>query len=216
MEQEHHSLAPKLIDIVKRDFPESSNVGVSFPEKWEHVETIKTKDFPLYVAGFPFERAFNRHDHFEGLPPEINVDLVFYRLYKCFQPWPMPEVIIEWEVSQPHGRVKDFQGYKLQLQPVGQAQAWFGLTHAMLWECYFDESRRFENWQETLEEVWKAVEKDVGTDKFFTAPHEPAFPQGYRDFLKGMGYSKDKEYPVWWSKTTEKSNRSAVTSGVLK
>lgn len=210
VEREHQTLVPKLVEIVTGDFPAASKISVSFPEQWEYVETIKTAKSRLYIAGFPIERAFNGREHFEGLPPEINVDLVFYRLYKFFQPWPMPQVTVGWNNREGEGRVIGDRGYKLQLQPVGQAQAWFGLTHAVLWESYFDESRRFANRQETLAQVWGVVEKDTHAPKIFTAPHEPAFPQGYRDFLTKLGYAADAEYPLWWSKTMER-DRLSVT-----
>lgn len=134
--RERRILLPKLDDVAARDFPHASEIGVSFPEQWEYVETIKTADSRLYIAGFPIEHAFNGREHFEGLLPEINVNLVFYRLYKFFQPWPMPQVTVEWNTSQRHGRVTDLHAGRVHMQPIGQAQAWFGLTHAVLWECY--------------------------------------------------------------------------------
>ncbi len=206
VERERKTSPRKLIDVAARDFSAATGILVSFPDAWEHIETLKSPNHLLYVAGFPIERAFHGREHFEGLGPEINVNLVFYRLYKFFQPWPMPQVTIEWNESQRHGTVTDFQGFQLQLQPIGQAQAWFGLTHAVLWECYFDESRRFANWQETLARVWQAVEQDVASEKLFTAPHEPAFPTGYRDFLTGRRYAVDREYPIWWSKQRSDSH----------
>lgn len=210
MERESQPAARKLVDIVARDFPNASRVQMSFSDKWEHVETIESERSSMYIAGFPIERAFSGRHHFGGLPPEINVNLVFYRLYKFFEPWPMPQVTIEWNASQRHGRIKDFNGVNVQLQPMGQAQAWFGVENTVLWECYFEESRRRPGWQEALGHAWQVVEKDVGTAKFFTAPHEPAFPNGYREFLKGMGYAQDREYPVWWSKRHQVSTERGV------
>jgi hypothetical protein len=149
-------------------------------------------------------------NHFEGLPAEINVNLVFYRHYKFFQPWPLPQVVVGWNPSQGEGRVIGDRGFKLQLQPVGQAQAWYGLTHAVLWEAYVDETRRVGNWQETLVNLWGVVERDLDVPKLFTAPHEPTFIEGYREFLTGMGYGQDRDYPLWWSKT--RKTRTPVTA----
>lgn len=125
-----------LVEVARQDFPGASEVLVSFPDQWEFIDVVRHAGGQMYLAGFPIERAFIGREHFEGLPPEINVDLVFYRLYKFFQPWPMPLVIEEWNDREGEGRVIGDRGFKLQLQPVGQSQAWFGLNHAVLWECY--------------------------------------------------------------------------------
>lgn len=201
MEQERKIGVPKLVEVAARDFSGASGVGVSFPDQWEHVETIKTESSPVYVAGFPIERAFHGREHFEGLPPEINVNLVFYRLYKFFQPWPMPRVTVEWNTRQAQGRVTEVEGFQLRLQPIGQAQAWFGVDNAVLWECYLEESRRSGNGQDILADVWRTVERDVGAPKLFTMPHEPAFMGNYKDYLRKLGYAADPKTDGWWSKT---------------
>lgn len=194
---------PKLIDVAQRDFPQASEVLVSFPSEWEFVHTVEHADQLLYLAGFPIERAHLGRSHFEGLAPEINVSLVFYRLYKFFQPWPMPQITVEWDQGQQRGQVTGFQGWRLQLQPVGQAQAWFGVNHAVLWECYLEQSRRMNNWQERLAEIWQYVERDTCARKVFTLPHEPAFEGNYIDFLKRMGFEEDAENLGWWSKSLQ-------------
>ena len=215
VEREHPSSTRTLIEVARQDFPAASEVLVSFPDQWEFIDEVRHAGGQLYIAGFPIERSFTGRDHFEGLPAEINVDLVFYRLYKFFQPWPMPQLIVEWNQRRGEGRVIGDRGFKLQLQPVGQAQAWFGGSHAVLWECYFDESRRSANWQETLAEVWHLVEKDIAVPKFFTAPHEPAFPEGYRDFLTRLGYAADSEHPLWWSKRQSETTSRITTTTPL-
>lgn len=215
MERESRpSPSPPLVEIVGRDFPGANEVLVSFPERWECIEKISDGRGPLYVAGFPIERSFTGREHFEGLPREINVDLVFYRLYKFFQPWPMPQIVAEWNPREGEGRVVGDRGFTLQLQPIGQAQAWFGVNHAVLWECYFDESRRTATWQDTLAAVWSVVEKDLDVPKIFTPPHEPAFPEGYREFLTQLGYAQDADYPLWWGKQRIMKRRSIVTASV--
>lgn len=211
VEREHPSSFRNLVDVARQDFPAASEVLLSFPDRWEFIDTVQHAGGQIYVAGFPIERSFSRREHFEGLPAEINVDLVFYRLYKFFQPWPIPQLLVEWNPRQGEGRVIGDRGFKLQLQPIGQAQAWFGVSHAVLWECYLSESRRFANWQETLVNLWDLVEKDIGAPKIFTAPHEPAFPEGYREFLTSLGYSADAEHSLWWSKQRDTTPR-IVTS----
>lgn len=200
MEQEPQASPLRLIDVVKTKFPEASKVLVSFPDKWEFIDTVKQEQNSIYVAGFPVERAFHGREHFEGLPPEINVNLVFYRLYKFFQPCPTPQVGVDWDSSPHLGRIKDLSGWRLQMQPIGQAQAWFGVDYALLWECYLEKSPRSTNWQETLAELWQRVEQDVNAPTLFTAPHDPAFLEGYPEFLRRLGYAEDADYPFWWRK----------------
>lgn len=210
MEREARPQVPKLVDVVGRDFPDATAVRLSFPELWEYVETVRTAASPLYIAGFPIERAFHGREHFEGLAPEINVNLVFYRLYKFFQPWPLPEVTVEWSPVEGHGRVTDVRGYDLQLHPVGQAQAWFGVDYGVLWECYLEGSHRSTNWQDTLANIWKVVEKDIGTPTLFTPPHEPAFGGSYIEYLRKLGYREDAGSTSWWSKQGLESRASVL------
>lgn len=210
MEREPHPTSRKLTEVLQEAYPTAAGVRVSFPDKWEFVETVQHQKTKLYVAGFPIERSFTGREHFEGLGPEINVDLVFYRLYKFFRPWPTPQVNIEWNASQRHGTITDFQGWQVQMQPVGQAQAWFGVNAALLWECYLEDSRREENDPERLASLWRVVEKDVRSPKLYTLPHEPSFDGDYPEFLKDLGYQPDADTQGWWSKTVERA-RTSVT-----
>jgi len=199
------------MDVLKLHYPDTSDVFVSFPDEWEYIDVVNHEGTPIYLAGFPIERSSNSRDHFHGLGPEINVNLVFYRLYKFFQPWPMPQLTVAWNAQVERGRATDVRGHKLPLQPIGQAQAWFGLTHAVLWECYFAESRQFANWREPLTEMWQRVEQDLDVPHYFTAPHEPTFLRGYREFLGKLGYAADEQYPVWWSKERTEATRRLKT-----
>lgn len=123
-------------------------------------------------------------------------------MYKFFQPWPTPNVTASWDAATHMGRVAGVENLTVQLQPVGQAQAWFGRTHGVLWECYFHEAGRKSNWQDELAAIWRIVEHDIGAAKFFTHPHDSAFEEGYQDFLRHLGYSPDPDTPAWWSKPT--------------
>jgi len=212
MERESQLPTRKLVEVAARDFPNASTVQVSFPDKWEHLATIESANSSMYIAGFPIERAYSTSHHFAGLPHEINVNLVFYRFYKFFEPWPRPQLTLEWQVGQPHGQVTEFQGFQVQLQPIGQVQAWFGVENAVLWECYMDSSRRDMNSQQNWKEVWERVEQDVDAVNFFTLPHEPAFEGSYIDFLKQLGYQEDPEHFCWWRKSRERSRISITAS----
>lgn len=168
MEREAQPTHPKLVEVVRRDYPTASEILVSFPDQWEFVHSLKSQERRIYIGAFPPERAHPSRDHFHGLAPEINVDLVFYRLYKFFQPWPRPTVIVNWVELAGRGRVSGFGETRVQLHPIGQAQAWFGPNHAILWECYMHEIHRRGNWPETLAEVWQTVEKDLCVPKILT------------------------------------------------
>ncbi len=200
MEKEPPSLSPKLVEVVARDFPAVSEVLVSFPDQWELVQSIDSGQNQLYIAGLPISRAWLNRDHFHGLAPEINVSLVFYRLYKFFRPSPMPGLRVTWNDQIEEGGVSGVDDLKIQLQPMGQAQAWFGASCAVLWECYFHETYRGADWRRTLCEVWRTVETDLQVPKIFTLPCDPAYQTGYNEFLSEQGYTVDSENPEWWSK----------------
>ena len=91
------------------------------------------------------------------------------------------------------------------MQPIGQAQAWTGETFGVLWEGYaFETLRQQPNWQEELALFWRAVENDMQVQTIFTQPHEPAFEEGYTEFLNGLGYAPDPNFERWWRKEGDK------------
>jgi hypothetical protein len=158
-------------------------------------------DTLLYLAAMPPSQEWTRRDRFYGLAPEVNLELNTYRLYKFFQPLPIPSVVVSWDEATGTGRVERMGDLKMQLRPIGQAQIWKGPTYGVLWECYFHETRRrAANWQDELYQFWRAVEEDMGVAKIFTQPHEPTFEQGYTDFLSRLGYAPDPVCSEWWSK----------------
>lgn len=115
----------------------------------------------------------------------------------------MPTVMVDWNPCAGNGRVIGRSELKLHLQPIGQAQAWFGLTDAVIWESYFYQTRREKGWEQTLAELWGKVEADVRSPKLWTLPHEPTFEKGYPQFLARMGYAQDLYGPEWWSKVVK-------------
>lgn len=204
MEREPTSLTEKLTTAVALDYPEASEVLVSFPDKWELVHQLQQEDTRRYIAGMPPRQEEPRPDHFYGLTKEINLEVSTYRLYKMFEPWPQPSIHVSWNEMTNTGRVEGMGDLKIQLYSLGQAQAWYGNQHGVIWECFFHETRRREaTWQDDLVEFWLAVERDLAVKKVFTEPHEPAFEDGYQNFLSRLGYAPDLDYPRWWSKTIE-------------
>ena len=197
---EREPLRPKLVAAVSKDYPAASEILVNFPDKWELICQIEGKETFLYVAAMPPVPGQPRRYHFYSLTPGINLELTTYRLYRFFQPWPMPSVIVSWDKAAGIGQVKKIGDLKIQLRPVGQAQAWFGRTFGVLWECYLNEAGRKADWQETLYEIWQAIEKDMKVAWIFTQPREPTFQEGYTDFLSSLGYEPDSETQGWWSK----------------
>ncbi len=196
----------KLTTSIARLYPEASEILVSFPDDWELVASIdmpEGRGTPLYVAAMPESMERTSRDHFHGLAPEINLSLTRYRLYKFFQPWPMPTLFVDWNAWQGRGKVVGRGETKINLHPVGQAQTWTGDKFGVLWECFIDEPRRKGNWQGLLRELWQRVEEDMRVEKVFTLPQEPTFEKGYQDFLSGLGYAPDLEASGWWSKSLE-------------
>ncbi len=106
-----------------------------------------------------------------------------------------------WDETRGERRVLEGGGLRVQLQPLGQAQSWTGETYGVLWECFLHETQqRGDTWPEELAQFWQAVEDDMGVHKIFTQPHEPAFEQGYPEFLSSLGYAPDSDFERWWSK----------------
>jgi hypothetical protein len=190
----------KLVTVVAADFPAAREVLVSYPDQWELIGSWRRQDWPLYAAGLPPTPERPRRDHFRGLPPAINLALTTYRAYKLFEPWPQHVIPVHWDPVQSQGRVAPGGHFHVRLQPIAKAQVWTGADVGLIWECYTTESRRREHWQEELATFWRAVEHDMDVVKTLTQPHEPAFPDGYTDFLSALGYQPDADYPLWWSR----------------
>jgi hypothetical protein len=200
-EQEPLALRTKLTAAAAIDYPTAFEIMVSFPDKWELVHQMAREDTSLYIAGMPSRWEEPSRDHFHGLPPGINLELDTYRLYRFFQPQPLPSFCVSWDEMTRVGRVEEPKDFKIQLQPLGQAQAWYGQEFGVIWECYLHETRRREaHWEDELLAFWRAVEEDIGVEKIFTEPLEPTFEEGYTDFLSRLGYVPDPAYPDWWSK----------------
>lgn len=194
----------KLTTAVAIDHPAAAEILVSFPDKWELVHKMMRGDTPLYIAGMPPSEEEPRRDHFYGLPVEINLEVSTYRQYKMFEPWQMPSFYVSWDDAAGAGRVEKPKDLKIQLQQLGQAQAWYGKQHGVIWECYFHETRRrAKTWEEELAAFWQTVERDMAVGKVFTEPREPTFEEGFTKFLNRLGYSPDPDYPRWWSKPSE-------------
>ena len=199
MEKEPLPSRSKLTEAVRVDYPAASEILVSFPDEWELIERMRREDTPLYIAALPPSVEAPRRDQFYGLPPEINLELTTYRLYRLFQPWPMPSVVVSWNETTGTGQVEQVGDLKVQLRPLGQAQAWWGCTVGVIWECYPHETGRGDNWQAELTAFWRTVEQDMGAARTFTQPHEPTWEQGYTDFLSRLGYAPAPACPGWWS-----------------
>jgi hypothetical protein len=192
--------AEKLTAVVARDFPDAQDVQVSFPDEWELIRSFRRDDMPLYAAAWPWEEERPRRDHFRGLPADINLTLNRYRHHWLFRPWPQPTLRVTWDADAGAGRVAPGGHLDIRLEPIAKAQVWAGETCAVLWECYLLGSLRQEEWQDELIQFWQTVEEDMGTEKIFTQPRDPAYPEGYTDLLSELGYRPDADFPLWWSK----------------
>ena len=63
-------------------------------------------DTLLYLAAMPPSQEWTRRDRFYGLASEVNLELNTYRLYKFFQPLPVPSVVVSWDEATGTGRVE--------------------------------------------------------------------------------------------------------------
>jgi hypothetical protein len=179
---------------------------VSFPEQWEFVQRIKREETAAYVATMPASQEMPQKNHFHGLPPAINESLTTYRQYKLFRPWFSPILTIGWNGSIGIGRVESVDSVYVQLKTAGQAQVWKGESAAVLWECYvLGASQDNLKGHEELRQFWHSVENDIGVTHLFTPPYDPAFENGYADFLSSLGYTADPLTPGWWRKLWQKN-----------
>jgi hypothetical protein len=190
----------KLLTTVQLDFPAATEILVSFPDEWELIQTLKRNDWPLYAAALPVQAEKADDDHFYGLSPAINRTLNKYHHYKLFEPWPAPVLPVSWDAVKGEGRIERGGRLDVRLQPIAEAQAWTGGMFGVLWECFMFETRHQTHWQEELAAFWQAVENNMKVAKIFTQPHDPAFSEGYPDFLAALGYQPDRDFQEWWSK----------------
>jgi hypothetical protein len=143
-----------LKDAVAADFPGYTEIVVSFTDQWELVQELRPADGPLYISGLPRRQERGASERFYGLPGEINQTLMIYRQYKIFQPWPQPTLLVEWDAQSRTGTALRQEGLTIQLHPIGQAQAWWGHTYGVIWECYFFSARLRPTWIGELIACW--------------------------------------------------------------
>jgi len=94
-----------LKDAVAADFPDYTEIAVSFPDQWELVQELRPADGLLYVAGLPRRSERSDSERLYGLPEDINRVLTTYRQYKIFQPWRQPTLLAEWDAQRGTGTV---------------------------------------------------------------------------------------------------------------
>lgn len=197
----------KLLSAVSRSFPNASEILLSFPDQWELIDMLELRKGdrtrPLYIAAMPQELERPTRDHFAGLSPELNLSLNSYRLYRFFQPWQMPTMLVDWNPYLGRGQVVGQRDTKVQLNDLGDAQTWTGQEVGVLCECFMhSRGQDIDNWQEKLAEIWQVVEKNMKAKTIFTPDHEPTMePDAYRNFLERLGYAREPGSPRWWSRT---------------
>jgi hypothetical protein len=195
----------KLLEVLSVDYPETE-ILVSFPNDWLYVVSFPHHETTYYVARRPESHERTKGDHFAGLPRELNLSLGIYKQYQMFQPWPTPLFAAEWDPGKQEGRLLGQVKDQVRFQPVGWSQVWQSPTEAVLWECYVSTwVQQRPGWQEQLATFWQAVERDIAVQRIYTHPHDPAFQQGYTEFLGQLGYGPHPEYAEWWGKTIEQA-----------
>jgi hypothetical protein len=194
VEKEPRSTRQKLTEAAALDYPSACEIMVSFPGKWELVRRMQRGETPLYIGAIPTEDETPRPDRFHDLTTKINLDLTSYRMFKLFLPWPMPSVIASWKEEAHEGRVEGMGDLRVHLQPIGQAQAYFGRDFGVLWECFlYEQTRKEGDWQTELNTFWRTVEGEMDVAEIFTLGRDPAF-------LQALGYAPDPDFGGWWSK----------------
>jgi hypothetical protein len=200
MEREPYPHKQLLIEVVAQDYLDADKVLVSFPEQWQFVQKIHGEE-TAYVAALPASQEIPYISRFHGLPVTINESLMTYTHYKLFRPWLSPILTVGWNSDAGVGCLESIYSINFQIQTAGQAQVWKGELTAVLWECYvLGASQDNLKGHEELRQFWHSVENDIGVTHLFTPPYDPAFENGYLDFLGSLGYTADPVIPGWWRK----------------
>ncbi len=215
-----YPINPKLKTILALDYPDATEILLPFADELELVGSIKRAattrqpETTLYIGAYEKEQERPIRDHFFGLSEEINLATSTYRQYKLYLPWPQPTIYVEFAEGAEVGKVVGQGSMRLAMHEIGQAQVWHGLEVGVIWECYAHEQRRPHNWQEELAQFWSVVEGNIADPAipasgegpaqpsnpskpytFYTQPHDPAFEEGYQEFLQAIGYTPDPEHP---------------------
>ena len=83
-----------------------------------------------YAPDFPF------------LHPEETAVLAHYLQVRPLEPWPQPLVEVSWNSAEATGVSSSIQSVDVLLNPVGNAQLWWGGATGVIFEAFFDARNR--------------------------------------------------------------------------
>jgi hypothetical protein len=189
-----------LLDIVSREYPSGTKIHLGNLVEFEFVQELRKSGELLYVAALPTHKEQPQQGRVPGLSPEINVTLTQFRMYKLLRAVPTFTSPYKTTMKQNRNIIMKNRCIDIRLESIGDAQTWTGVEFGIVWECFIYTGSRDKNWQLVLTPFWQAVEKSMNVSKIFTLPHDPAYPVGYKPFLRRFGYAQDTDFSFWWSK----------------
>ena len=143
----------------------------------------KDEELP-YAPDFPF------------LQPEETAALAHYLQVRPLEPWPQPLVEVNWNSAEATGVSSAIQSVDVLLNPVGNAQLWWGSTTGVIFEAFFEvrtEERPNEFGQ--LQQLWGQCERYLaskGVREVWTYNRDPRYDDElYKTFLCEQGYVLD-------------------------
>jgi hypothetical protein len=171
-----------------RDIP--YKIEGPFIDEAELIGVLSEGEHHLFLAGYEKEPVRRGSSHeFPFLSPAENTGLHTYRDLRPLLPWPQPVIGVSWNPEKGSGRVVSGPTRaNVIMQPVGQAQVWYGNEVGVLWEAYLHHG-----YDPLLPHLWEQVEKFLasqGVSKMYTLAHDPEYEQEfYTAFLTARGYT---------------------------
>ena len=157
--------------------------------------TIDTGELLAFVVAGTDEKLPYAPD-FPFLQPEETAALAHYTQVRPLEPWPQPLVEVSWNSAETTGVSSSIHGVDILLNPVGNAQLWWGGTTGVIFEAFF-EGRTEERPNELglLRQLWGQCEvylASKGVREVWTYNRDPRYDEElYKTFLRVQGYFLD-------------------------
>lgn len=158
-----------------------------------HAGTLEADDLLAFVSAADGPLPFP--PDFSFLTPEANRGLSRYVQAQVLEPWPQPLIDVAWP-EQGAGVVSKISRVDVLLNPVGDAQLWYGGETGVLWEARFWQPvKARSDHAALLHRLWELCElylAERGVRFIYAYDRDPAFESdGYAAFLAARGYDRD-------------------------
>jgi hypothetical protein len=182
-----------LSAAIKENYPAVARIIMPLLDRWEFVHRIDNGVSFLYVASLPVAKFVAEPDEYYDLPPAINLQLHYLKLYSLFQP-----NIAGNDTDSLSHPLKQHNGFDVQIVLQGEAKAWFGKNLGIIQHCRVHKNSDLDN--NVAYMFWRSVEYDIHVNKIFTPTIGVFWDNNYTQFLSRLGYVMEPKYDGWWSK----------------